>query len=71
MANHPNYFVREQKFWYPWDRLGHLKMTHIGNGPGHSLNYGKTAVFTFCRKAENGRDILFSPKKYPKSANGL
>ena len=33
--------------------------------------YGETAVFTFCRKAENGPKIRFFPKKIPKFAKRL
>ena len=50
-------------FWYYqntwWDRKGHQKMTHIDNGPGPGWNYRETAVFTICRKAENGPKIRF------------
>ena len=65
MANHPNYFVREQKFWYPWDRLGHLKMTYIGNGPGPGLSYGKTA-FDVLKKSGKWAEYPFFPKKIPE-----
>ena len=33
--------------------------------------YGETAVFTFCRKAENGPKILFFSKQLPKFAKRL
>ena len=43
------------------------KMTHIDNGPRTGRNYRETAVFTFCRKAENGPKIcLFFFKKTPE-----
>ena len=35
------------------------KMTHIDNRPCPDRNYGEAAVFTFCRKAENGLKIRF------------
>ena len=47
------------------------KMTHNDNGPGPGRIYGETAVFTFCRKAENGPKIRFFPKKIPKFAKRL
>ena len=47
------------------------KMTHNDNGPGPGRFYGETAVFTFCRKAENGPKIRFFPKKSPKFAKRL
>ena len=47
------------------------KMTHNDNGPGPGRIYGETAVFTFCRKAENGPKIRFFPKKSPKFAKRL
>ena len=40
---------------------------HIDIGPGPGRNYGETAVFTFCRKAENWQKIRFLKKKHPKS----
>ena len=36
---------------------------HIDIGPGPGRNYGETAVFTFCRKAENWQKIRFFLKK--------
>ena len=39
------------------------KMTNFDYGDGPGRNYGETAVFTFCRKAENGPKIRFFPKK--------
>ena len=47
------------------------KMTHNDNGAGPGRIYGETAVFTFCRKAENGPKIRFFPKKIPKFAKRL
>ena len=47
------------------------KMTHNDNGAGPGRIYGETAVFTFCRKAENGPKIIFFPKKLPKFAKRL
>ena len=47
------------------------KMTHNDNGAGPGRIYGETAVFTFCRKAENGPKIRFFPKKLPKFAKRL
>ena len=47
------------------------KMTHNDNGAGPGRIYGETAVFTFCRKAENGPKIRFFPKKSPKFAKRL
>ena len=38
------------------------KMTYLDYGDGPGRNYGETAVFTFCRKAENGPKIRFFPK---------
>merc|ERR1711894_846686 len=46
------------------------KMTHNDNGAGPGQIYGETAVFTFCRKAENGPKIRFFPKKIPKLGKG-
>ena len=43
-----------------WDHPGHQKND---NGPGPGRIYGETAVFTFCRKAENGPKIRFFQKK--------
>ena len=42
------------------------KMTHIDNGPGPGLKYWETAVFTFCRKAENGPTNYFFQKRTPQ-----
>ena len=43
------------------------KMTNFDYGDGPGRNYGETAVFTFCRKAENWLKIrFFSSKKLPK-----
>ena len=47
------------------------RMTHNDNGAGPGRIYGETAVFTFCRKAENGPKIRFFPKKIPKFAKRL
>ena len=47
------------------------KMTYFDYGDGPGRNYGETAVFTFCRKAENGPKIRFFPKKLPKFAKRL
>merc|ERR1719151_102535 len=47
------------------------KMTHNDNGAGPGRIYGETAVFTFCRKAENGPKIRFFPKKILKFAKRL
>ena len=47
------------------------KMTNFDYGDGPGRNYGETAVFTFCRKAENGPKIRFFPKKLPKFAKRL
>ena len=41
-----------------WDRPGHKKMTHFGTRPGPGCNYGETAVFTFCRKADFAQKSL-------------
>ena len=35
------------------------KITHNDKGPGPGRDYGETAVFTFCRKAEIGPNIRF------------
>ena len=37
------------------------KITHFDYGDGPGRNYGETAVFTFCLKAENGTEIRFFP----------
>ena len=42
-----------------WYRLGQQKMTNIDNGPGPGRNYGETAVFTVCKKAEKGQKSVF------------
>ena len=42
------------------------KITHNDKGPGPGRDYGETAVFTFCRKAEIGPNIRFILKKTPK-----
>ena len=42
-----------------------IKMTHNCNRPGPGWNYGETAIFTFCRNAENWLKICFK-KKTPK-----
>ena len=47
------------------------KMTHNDNGAGPGRIYGETAVFTFCRKAENGPTNCFFNKEHPKSAKRL
>ena len=46
-------------------------MTYFDYGDGPGRNYGETAVFTFCRKVENGPKIIFFPKKLPKFAKRL
>ena len=40
------------------------KMTNFDYGDGPGRNYGETAVFTFCRKAENGPKIRFFQKNF-------
>merc|ERR1712218_53207 len=40
------------------------KMTYLDYGDGPGRNYGETAVFTFCRKAENGPKSGFFRKNF-------
>ena len=76
MAGHPvgNIAIISTLNFEPWSTKlsgaiwATKKITHIDKGPRTGWNYGETAVFRLCRKAENGPKIccFISPKKHGK-----